>query len=204
MWPEAKVNTKLHNLALVLKKQSAVDSGICLDQWALGRTQASQPFNDLKWWLISSINSSRQASIVLMANVDYLTGHDHQIENATADAAPQAFLPIRERDLFNLGSQPTVMGELNPAYWGPLFPDFCLKQLELKSIIGDQVPQEIQARILMAVRQAYLNNLQGVQQWDSKVRSLYTAESGLVNDRVETLRGYTQIQTALDVRNSIL
>ena len=79
------------------------------------------------------------------------------------------------------------MGEINPAYLGPLFPDFCLEQLELESIIGDQVRQEIQARILMTVRQAHLNNLQRVQQWDSKVRSLYTAASGLVNDRVETL-----------------
>ena len=48
VWSEAKVNAKLHNLALVPEQQSAVDSGIRLDQWALGRTQASQPFNDLK------------------------------------------------------------------------------------------------------------------------------------------------------------
>ena len=48
VWAEAKVNAKLHNLALVLEQQSAVDSGICLDQWALGRTQSAQLFNDLK------------------------------------------------------------------------------------------------------------------------------------------------------------
>ena len=48
VWLEAKVNAKLHNLALVLEQQSAVDSGICLDQWALGRTQSAQLFNDLK------------------------------------------------------------------------------------------------------------------------------------------------------------
>ena len=52
----------------------------------------------------------------------------------------------------------------------------------------------------MAVRQAYSNNIQQVQQWDSKVRSLYSVALGLVNDRVESLRGYGQIQTALDVR----
>ena len=88
------------------------------------------------------------------------------------------------------------MGELNLAYQGPIFPDFCLKQLELESIMGDQVSQEVQSRILTAVRQAHLNNLQRVQQWDSKVRSLYSAALGLVNDRVETLRGYRWIQTA--------
>ena len=71
--------------------------------------------------------------------------------------------------------------------------------------MGDQVPQEIQAKILSAVRQAHLNNLQRVQQWDSKVRSLYTAASGLVNDGIESLRGYGQIQAALDVhQQSIL
>ena len=89
-----------------------MDSGIYLDQWALGRTPSSQLFNDLKRQLISSISLSRQASPVLMAYADYLAAHHHQIEQATADAAPQAFLPVKERDLFNLGSQPTVMGEL--------------------------------------------------------------------------------------------
>ena len=91
------------------------------------------------------------------------------------------------------------MGELNPSYQGPLFPNFCLEQPELEFIMGDQVSQEVQTRILMAVRQAHSNNLQRVQQWDSKVRSLYSAASGLVNDGVESLRGYGLIQTALDV-----
>ena len=146
---ESKVNAKLHNLVLVPKQQSAVDSDICLDQWALGRTQSQQPFNDLKRQLISSISLSRQASTVFMANADLLVAHRHQIDQATADAAQQAFLPIRERDLFNLGSQPTVMGELNPAYQGPIFPDFCLEEPELESIMGEYVPQEIQVRILV-------------------------------------------------------
>ena len=48
VWVEAKVNAKLHYLPLVLEQQSAVDSGIRLDQWALGRTQSAQQFNDLK------------------------------------------------------------------------------------------------------------------------------------------------------------
>ena len=139
VWTEAKVNAKLQGLTLVPEQQSAVDSGIPLDQWALGRTQSAQPFNDLKQQLISSISLSRQASTVLMTNGDYLAGHRHQIKQATTDATPQAFLPVRERDLFYLGSQPTVMGELNPAYQGLLFPDICLEQPELESIMGDQV-----------------------------------------------------------------
>ena len=130
---------------LVPEQQLAVDSGIRLDQWALGRTQSQQPFNNLKWRLISSISLSRQASTVLMANADYLAGHHHQIEKAMADTAPLAFLPVKERDLFNLGSMPTVMGELNLAYKDLIFSDFCLEQLELESIMEDQVPQEIKA-----------------------------------------------------------
>ena len=48
VWAEAKVNAKLHNVTLVPEQQLAVDSGIRLDQWALGRTQSAQLFNDLK------------------------------------------------------------------------------------------------------------------------------------------------------------
>ena len=164
MWTEALVNSKLEGLTLVPEQQSTVDSGIHLDQWALGRTQSQQPFNDLKRRLISSISSSRQASTVLMANTDLLAAHCHKIDQATADAAPQAFLPVRERDLFNLGSQPTIMGELNPEYDGPIFPDFLLEEPELQSIMGEHVPQEIQLRILSDFRPTHSNNLQRVQQ----------------------------------------
>ena len=66
--------------------------------------------------------------------------------------------------------------------------------------MGDQVSPEIQQWILTAVRQTHSNNFQRVQQWDSKVRSLYTVAARLVNDRGESLRGYRWIQTALDVR----
>ena len=75
-----------------------------------------------------------------------------------ADAAPRAFHPVRERDLFSLGPQNTVMGELDSAYQDSLFPDICLEQPELQSIMGDQVSQEVQNRILTAVRQTHANN----------------------------------------------
>ena len=65
--------------------------------------------------------------------------------------------------------------------------------------MGDQVSPDIQQRILTAVRQSHSNNLQRVQQWDSKVRSLYTVAARLINDGVESLRGFGRIQTALDV-----
>ena len=65
--------------------------------------------------------------------------------------------------------------------------------------MGDQVSQEVQDRILMAVRKTHAENLKKLHLWDSKVRSLYSAASGLVNYGVETLRGYGRIQTALNV-----
>ena len=146
------------------------------------------------------ISSSRQASTVLMANANYLAGHHHNIEIAIANAAPQAFLPVREMgSLQPRFSKHSVWGA-RPNLSGSIFPDFCLEQPELQSIIGDQVSQEVQDRILMAVRQTHTKNLEKVQLWDSKVRSLYLAALGLVNDGVETLRGYWGIQTALDVR----
>ena len=79
-----------------------------------------------------------------MANGDLLAAHRHKVDQATTDTVPQAFLPIRERDLFNLGSQPTIMGELNPEYEGPIILDFQLEEPELQSIMGDKVSPEIQ------------------------------------------------------------
>ena len=63
----------------------------------------------------------------------------------------------------------------------------------------DLVPQEIQVRILVAARQSHASKQEMVQLLDSKIRSLYTAASGLVNEGVETLRGFGEVQTALDV-----
>ena len=129
-----------------------MDSGIRFDQWALGKTQSQQPFKDLKRQLISSIITSRQASTVLMANGNHLLAHRLQIKQATADAAKQAFLPIREMDLFHLDPQFTVLGELDPAYKGLIFLDICLEEPELESIMGDQISKEIQNRILLQLK----------------------------------------------------
>ena len=78
--------------------------------------------------------------------------------------------------------------------------DICLEQPELLSIMGDQAPQEVQARILQAIRQTHVNNLEKLRAWNSKVRTLYSASLGLINNGVESYKGYGWIQTALDVR----
>ena len=66
VWPEVKVNSSLSNLVLVPDQQSTLDSGICLDQWTLKRSQVAQPFNAFKRQLISSISAQRQSQVVLI------------------------------------------------------------------------------------------------------------------------------------------
>ena len=58
VWAEYKVFAKLINLKLAPEQQSSVDSGICIDQWALGKSQSQQPFNDWQRILIYSLNAS--------------------------------------------------------------------------------------------------------------------------------------------------
>lgn len=97
------------------------------------------------------------------------------------------------------------MGELDSSYQGLLLPDLSLEDPDLESIMKDEVPQEVQTRILIAVKQSQANNHQMVQLWDSIVRSLYIAAAGLVNDGVETLRGFGKMQMPLDMhQQSIL
>ena len=89
-----------------------------------------------------------------MANRDQVAYHRHTIDQALANAAQGAFLPVKERDLYSLDPQLTVLGELDPTYQGPIFPDFSLEEPDLESIMGDLVPQEIQTRIIVAVKQS--------------------------------------------------
>merc|ERR1712163_1463 len=91
VWPEAKVNSSLSKLTLVLDQQSILDSGIRLDQWTLERSQAAQPFNAFKRQLISSIRAQRQSQVVLIANMDNLATHRHNIQDTMADAARGVF-----------------------------------------------------------------------------------------------------------------
>ena len=196
---EAKLEFNLSKSMLVLDRQLILDSGICPDQWTMERSQAAQPFNAFKRKLISHISAQRQSQVILMTNADRMAQHRHNINNAMTDATQEAFCPVRERDLFSLGPQNMVMRELDLDYHGPLFSEICLEQPELWSIMGDQVSQEVQIKILTAVRQAHVSNLERLQVSDSKVRSLYSAGLGLINDGVESYRGYGQIQTALDV-----
>ena len=92
------------------------------------------------------------------------------------------------------------MPELDPSYQGLLFPELSPEDLELESIIGDEVSPEMKIIILTAVKQSQANNQHMVQLLDSKAQSLYSSVTRLVNDGVETLRGFGKVQMALDVR----
>ena len=160
VWPEHRVFDRLKGLTLAPKQQSSVDSGICFDHWALTKSQSQQPYNTMCKRLIYSINANHQASTILMANADLMADPCLEIDQATTTAAQGAFLPVRERNLFSLDPQFNLMGELDSSYQGLLFPDLSLEDSDLESIMKDEVPQEVQTRILAAVKQSQANNQQ--------------------------------------------
>ena len=140
--------------------------------------------------LIYSINANRQASTILMANADFMVDHRLEIDQATDRAPQEAFLPVRKRDLYHLDPQPTVMSELDSSYQGLLFPELSLEDPDLESIMGDEVSPDMKTKILAAVNQTQANNQQMVQHWDSKAKNLSSAAALLINDGVDTLRGF--------------
>ena len=135
VWVEPKVFDKLIDLKLAPEQQSSVDSGIHIDQWALGKSQVAQPFNDLQRRLIYSLNASCQASTILLTNAGHMADHHHAIYRALSNAAQGAFLPTRKRDLYLQDPAPTVFGDLDLSYQGLIFLDSGLEAPDLESII---------------------------------------------------------------------
>ena len=101
-----------------------------------------------------------------------MADHHHKLDQALANAAKGAFLPVRERDLYLLGPQSTVHGDLDPTYQGLVFPDSSLEEPDLESIMGEWVPQDIKIRVLIAARESYTRNQEKVPTLNSK-GSLY-------------------------------
>ena len=94
VWLESKVFSRLNSHKLTPEQQSLVDSGIRMDHWALGKTQASQPFNDLQWQLIASIDANRQAStceILYVVNRDtlHILANSLDTSGIAVEGAPQ-------------------------------------------------------------------------------------------------------------------
>merc|ERR1711873_14849 len=78
-----------------------------------------------------------------MAIEDFIADYCLRIKNAMAKADKGAFLPVRERNLFQLGPLSMVLLELDPAHQDLLFPDLSLEDPDLKSIMGDGVSERV-------------------------------------------------------------
>ena len=115
LWLEHMVSEKLKNLRLVPEQQSKVEEDLLLDQRALPNLRSQQPFTAMGQRLIYSIRANCQAATILMTNGDFIADHCLEIKQATTTAAQGAFLPIRERDLFQLDPQNTMVLELDPS-----------------------------------------------------------------------------------------
>ena len=127
--------------------------------------------------LIYSLKASCQVSTILRANANQVADHHHKIDQAPTNAAQGegAFLPFRERDLFQLGPLSMVLLELDPAHQDLLFPDLSLEDPDLESIMGDEISPEMKTMILVAVKESHAKNQQMVQLMDAKARSLYSS-----------------------------
>ena len=58
-----------------------------------------------------------------MANGDQVAGHCLTINQALLHANHEALRPVKKRDLYNLDPQDTLLGELDLAYQGLIFPE---------------------------------------------------------------------------------
>ena len=128
-----------------------MEKDLDLDHWALYKKIRQDSFNALHQKLINSIRANRQAATILMANGDTISNHCLSIKQDNAKTAHGAFTPVRVRDMFQLGPKTTVLPGLVPKHHDLLFPDLCLEDPDLESIMGDKVPPEMKVRILAEV-----------------------------------------------------
>ena len=87
----------------------------------------------MKRQLITSIAVSRQASTLLLTNVDQTVDHRFSLDQLLSGVSQEAFLPPGERDLFNLVPEPVILGDINPNFTGLLFLDSQLEKAEIVS-----------------------------------------------------------------------
>ena len=79
-----------------------MDSGIRMDQGALGTTQPSQPFINLQRCLIASIGTQRQAKTILLTNVEHMVDHKFNLHWVLATSHKPALMPREKSNLLNL------------------------------------------------------------------------------------------------------
>ena len=72
----------------------------------------------------------------LQTNTNLVEDHCQNLD-VQCQCSQGAFLPVKERDLYLLGPQPTVRGDLDPTYQGLIFQDSSLEEPDLESTMGD-------------------------------------------------------------------
>merc|ERR1711867_4459 len=97
----------------------------------------------------------RQASRIVLVNLDQMANHRFAIDQALSTAHPGAFIPRRERDLFHLDPAPVVYGDLDPSYTGLLFLDFGLETPDLASLLPDSVLEDVKSRVLVTIKESH-------------------------------------------------
>ena len=65
-----------------------------------------------------------------------MADHCHKLD-VQRQHSQGAFLPVKERDLYLLGPQPTVHEDLDPTYQSLVFQDSSLEEPDLESTMGD-------------------------------------------------------------------
>ena len=81
-------------------------------------------------------------STLLLTNADQIADHKLNMDQFLSEIFQKAFLPPEERNLFNLASEPVVLGELNPNHTDLLFPGSEPDKPDLVSLLQD-VPEDI-------------------------------------------------------------
>ena len=110
--------------------------------------------------MIASINA-RQASTILLNNMDSMVDHKFNLDQVLAIAHKSAFMPRDKRDIFKLEPMPFVFGDLDPNYHGLLFPDTGLEKTNLASFM-DSVPEEVRGGILHCMKEVHTRNMEKV------------------------------------------
>ena len=105
---EHKLLHKLKGLELTPEQHSLADSAIVMNQWALGKTQPFQPFNDLLRRLITSIGTQRQTNTILLILAYRMADQKLNLHHVLATTNKPAIMPRDKRNHFKFDPVPSV------------------------------------------------------------------------------------------------
>ena len=150
---------------LVSEQQTELDSGVGLDQQYLSMDQTPPLFN-VMGRLITPNVIQRLESGLQFTKSDQMAEHQFSMDGTMGDAQSGGLPVPGGRDTPILGAHPwpLAMGDLNPSQ-GRMFPETVLEKLDLSSLVED-LPEDVRERILLAVEESHLRNIQRVQALD--------------------------------------